>query len=189
MRKILLTALLMMLCISLSWSQNKIRSGFYLRVGSVFPTGDYAKDNYIKTGGTFEMGSHFYTGPAFFNNRWRIGIDVTYLNFWLNPTEEDNTEYWFWYLGQKAGPIITYNPVNNIRLDFGFRLSPIVGLTGEDTYGRHVNEEFIFNFRYRLLMLSFQYDPGKINYTNFNNEKNMMDNSTFRILIGLKFRN
>jgi len=179
-----------------------ISNGFYMRWGPVFPLGNYSLGQPYETGDEYgfyegyfnaakigiscEIGSHIYTGPSFANKYLRVGIDITYLNLWFNPNDASDATNWYWFAGQKAGPILTLSIPGGVMFDFGFKLSPIVGLTN-DTWGRHLNQEIIMNFKFHMLQLSMQYCLGKINYTDFNEHTNIVDIPTFRLLLGMKF--
>ena len=217
MKKSLFIGLMICLCYSFSEAQEQgqeqkqeqkeskkpmeINTGFYMRLGPVFPLGNYnlgqryydqdvhrwIKSDEAKIGATAELGSHFYTGPSFANHYLRVGIDVTYANLWFTPTDEKNVKYWYWYFGQKVGPIITVSIPGGVMFDFGFKLSPVVGYT-DNVWGRHVNEEIIMNIKFHLLLCSFQYCLGKMNYTNFTGkgDNDFREIQTFRILLGMK---
>lgn len=173
-----------------------------MRFGPMIPIGVYHLDQLIidpftnkviwgyphaKTGISSELGCHFYLGPSVFKDKIRIGLDVTFLNFSFNRTVSDDLDTWFWFVSQKIGPIVTWTPMENLFLDLGIKMVPVVGLHDE-TYGRHINEEIVVNIRYRQATISFQVDPGKIRYTDFKNKGgDLISISTFRVLIGMKF--
>jgi len=83
---------------------NRINSGFYLKIGPVFPIGKFSTGqvvtDYAKTppqipyyaarmGAGMDLGFLIYLGPSFANKLLRAGIDATFLNFWFNPGKPD----------------------------------------------------------------------------------------------------
>ena len=177
-----------------------INTGFYMRWGPVFPLENYSLgqfsydgDDYYdglywdvaKIGISAELGSHFYTGPSFANKYLRVGIDVTYMNIWFNPTESSNLTNWYWFAGQKVGLILTVSFPGGIMFDYGFKIAPTVSRS-HDIWGRYFNKEIMMNFKFHELQISFQYCLGKMNYTDFAEKQNLIDIPTFRILLGMK---
>jgi hypothetical protein len=192
----------------------QIENGFYLRLGPAFPLGDFNSDQLVglesgywdgyalfpnsKIGYNFELGCHFYTGKAFAGEKVRIGIDATFYNSSLHPADYDsyygyNTsgeKNFYLFLRQKVGPIVTYSPKTDMYIDFGVRLVPTIAYLFGDTYdiwGRHINEEILFNFRWKVLMASLQFDIGKVNMNDFSGDGYMIGSSTFNLLFGMKF--
>jgi hypothetical protein len=207
-----LTSVIIFLMISLTAftqsSENNIKTGFYIRFGPLIPIGEYSDGQYssdpiyygypyyydyriypyAKVGISSELGSHFYIGPSMAKGKLRVGIDVTFMNFMFNRTNSDDLANWYWFISQKVGPILTISPVKDFYLDIGFKLTPIVGYNGfYEDWGRHINEEVIFNIRFHQATLSFQIDPGSIRYDNFTDSGDLISISTFRILLGMTF--
>jgi hypothetical protein len=157
-------------------------------------------------GAAFDLGFLFYLGPSFANHILRAGIDATFLSTWFNSTSPPDKTDWFYkyytFIGQKFGPVITINPVNRLMIDVSYKLNANLSyheeldgwdpLSGGQTssFGYNLfNQEVSLGFRYTILVLSFQYNFGTMNYNdadkdNFDQEINI---DTFRILFGLKF--
>lgn len=211
MKRLFLLLLVMVVNISLF---AQIENGFYLRLGPSIPVGSFNSDQYVRwdddydydkrlfadpnIGFNFELGCHIYTGKAFAKEKMRIGIDATFFStsFYVSRYEYDYGYYSsdykdiYWFLKQKVGPIITFSPMDDMYLDLGVRFVPTIAyLFGDyhDIWGRRINEEILFNFRWNVLMASFQFDIGKINFNNFSGDGYMVYNSTFNLLIGVKF--
>ena len=112
MKKILL-AIFGILSFSLLFAQDNntarpdyIRSGFYIKLGPVFPLGQFKDGQTIpfpksmaspvltylpaRIGAAMDMGFLIYIGPTFVNNYLRAGIDATFLSFWFNSTRPEN---------------------------------------------------------------------------------------------------
>jgi hypothetical protein len=203
---------------------NYIKSGFYLKLGPVFPMGDYASGQYVypfytgdlgqytlyyspaKIGAAMDMGFLIYLGPAFANSFFRIGIDATFLSIWFNSittlTPDNKIEKYYTFAGQKFGPVISLNPVDRLILDISYKLNANFGHHDEldgwyplldsqtSEYGYNlVGNEVSLAIRYRLIVLSLQYNFSSMNYNNFDNTNQDQDISTntFRLLFGVKF--
>jgi hypothetical protein len=189
---------------------NNINSGFYIKLGPVFPVNEFSAGQVIidktlppdvhtyypaRMGASMDMGFLIYLGPAFANNMLRAGIDATFINFWFNPTRPDVTlpnskyNYWYYFVSQKFGPVISINPVDKLIIDLSYKLNA-VGSWYNEEYGNNLfQNEVSMNVRYRVMMFSLQYNFGDINYNNFEsaNPDRLVDISTFRLLIGFKF--
>jgi len=200
---------------------NYIRSGFYLKLGPVFPVGLYAQlqtapvtstlktTQYLtyqpaKIGAAIDLGYLIYIGPSFANNHLRAGIDVTFLNGWFNSTssvgESDRWKHFYYNIGQKIGPVFTINPVDRLMIDISYKVNANLGIYyGEwddfdasqySNYGiDFFRNEISMSLRYRVMVLSFQYNFGQISYNNLNTDrtKQSINADTFRLLFGVKF--
>ncbi|MEI7982200.1 MAG: hypothetical protein WCI71_11150 [Bacteroidota bacterium] len=128
---------------------NYIRSGFYFKLGPVFPLGQYAQKQTVpvnsnvkstkdlpylpaQIGATLDMGYLIYIGPSFANNHLRAGIDLTFLNAWFNstiPTDGSNRwKHYYYNVGQKIGPLITINPVDRLMIDLSYKINANLGI-------------------------------------------------------------
>jgi len=200
---------------------NYIRSGFYLKLGPVFPVGPYAQQQtapvtsnlkttqYLtyqpaKIGAAIDLGYLIYIGPSFANKHLRAGIDVTFLNAWFNSTssvgETDRWKHFYYNVGQKIGPVFTINPVDRLMIDLSYKVNANLGIyygewddfTTSDYSNYGVNffrNEISMSLRYRVMVLSFQYNFGENNYDNLNTDrtKQSIHADTFRLLFGVKF--
>jgi hypothetical protein len=131
---------------------NHIHGGFYLKLGPVFPTGDYAKGQSVpfvnlnppvtqlsylpaKAGAAMDLGFLIYFGPSFANNYLRAGLDATFLSTWFNstkpPSDNNKIEKYYSFIGQKFGPVITLNPINRLMLDFSYKINANFGYHDE----------------------------------------------------------
>jgi hypothetical protein len=193
---------------------RSIKSGFYLKLGGAFPMGEFKnKHSYLypyqgridtvnfngsKFGGVFELGFLIYIGPSFANEHMRAGIDATFLAFSFNPTDQvlpPNTsaskklEYWYYFGGQKFGPLITINPVDFLMIDLSYKVNATAAWYNSMFGVNLATNEVSLGIRYRVAMFAFQYNWGKVKFT-YNHDDNpqyWVDNSTFRVLIGFKF--
>jgi hypothetical protein len=195
---------------------NHINSGFYLKLGPNFPLGNFltcqkrqaASENYpsvyytAKMGAAMDMGFLIYIGPAFANNHLRLGLDATFISFSFNPITADtipspNTQYWYYFLGQKFGPVISVCPIDRLVIDFSYKMNAYVAylhhsIRGKlnDEWGKNLTQnEISMNIRYSFMLFSFQYNFGQVTYNDFDSGKpnHYVDNTTFRFLIGFKF--
>lgn len=200
-----------------------IRSGFYLKFGPVFPTGSFATGStfytttdvpgelvplvYLpaKIGAAIDLGYLIYIGPAFANNRIRAGIDATFLTFSFNSTQpvlkEKVSQHYYYFGGQKFGPVITINPIDKLMIDLSYKLNAnfcyYYGEWGNISdalltkYGvTFLQNEVSLTLRYRIAVFSAQYNFGSVTYDNVSESKpqdRTIDASTFRLLVGLKF--
>ncbi|MCK9618040.1 MAG: hypothetical protein M0R21_09430 [Lentimicrobiaceae bacterium] len=206
--KKLLCLLFFLLSVSVSFSYAQIKNGFYVREGFAIPVGKFTTtqrqgvwDNTFPgvsfVGYTFEFGKHFYIGDAFLNDKLRFGIDATFISYNLFfgkklESWDDNSDInCYSFLGQKAGPIVTFNLDKKKYLDFGFRLTPTIayyfGEYDMDIWGRRINKEVLLNYRWKFLMISLQFNIGKINFNDFNGDGQMVDVSTVNFMFGAKF--
>lgn len=200
---------------------NRIKGGFYLKLGAVFPVGNFAAGQQVKLptdvkssgtleylpakiGAALDMGYLIYIGPAFANNFFRAGIDATFLCFWFNSTQPCDpnkpANHYYYFGGQKFGPLITINPVDRLMIDLSWKLNANFSyyygewenLSGS-TYSKYgvdfLQQEISLGMRYRIIVISFQYNFGKIKYDNLKSSraKQVIDVNTFRIMIGFKF--
>lgn len=190
---------------------NYIRSGFYLKFGPVFPTGVFATGQNVKNpfpepvtwfdaariGGDLSMGYLIYIGPGIANNYLRFGIDAGFLDGWFatsQPTipygsDKSETEFWYYFISQKFGPVVTVNPVDRLMIDLSYKLTANVSWHDSDWGAGLLGQEVMMNIRYRVFLLSFIYNTGSVNYNDYDNSRpdHSIDISTFRFLIGFKF--
>jgi len=192
---------------------NYIRGGFYLRVGPVIPVETYSEGQKVsgftgtipdtlyfppaKLGAGMDLGFLIYFGPSFANKKIRIGMDASFFSSSFNGSEyttmtndsEDRYKYWYYYVGQKFGPLITINPVDRLMIDLSFKLNAFVSWHN-DTWGHNIlQKEAGLNIRYRVMMFSFMYNFGHVNYNDFsgaNSDRNV-ENNTIRVMFGVKF--
>lgn len=200
---------------------NSIISGFYLKFGPVFPTGTFATGTtftdktttpytnleYLpaKIGACLDMGYLIYIGPAFANKHLRAGIDATFLTFSFNSTQPvDNNkvaEHYYYFGGQKFGPVFTICPIDKLMIDLSYKLNAnfcyYYGEWGNVSdalltkYGvTYLQNEVSLTLRYRIAIFSMEYNFGNVTYDNKSTTKpqdRTIDVSTYRILVGLKF--
>jgi hypothetical protein len=205
---------------------DRIKSGFYFKIGAVLPVGTYATgqtlamhntvftpSNYTltylpaKIGPSMDLGFLIYLGPSFANNYVRAGIDATFLTFWFNTTTpvingDKRYEHYYYFGGQKFGPIITVNPIDRLMVDVSYKLCFNLGYHYDEwkdigladaqysKYGEELlNQEMSLSLRYSLMIFSFQYDFGTMAYNNFDSARpdQKIPIDTFRILFGIKF--
>jgi hypothetical protein len=206
---------------------NRIKSGFYLKIGPSFPIGNFklgqtlfdtvssTSKNSSKTinrvtyfpskmGFAMDMGFLIYIGPAFAGNHLRAGIDASFIALSYNPTtnlpdtaDGSKSKYWFYYLGQKFGPVLSICPVDRLVIDLSYKLNAYVAFVhhpiGNDyksEFGKNLTQnEISMNIRYSLILFSFEYNFGKTSYNNFSTDNPMhtVDNTTYRIMVGFKF--
>ena len=141
------------------------------------------------------LGYLIYIAPAVANNILRFGIDATFLDIWFataSPfpgSDKKTAEVWYYFVGQKFGPLITINPVDKLMIDLSYKLN--ANLSWHDNYfGAHIlGQEIMMNIRYRVFLLSFMYNFGTINYNGLDRSHpdQVIDITTFRVLLGFKF--
>jgi len=203
-----------------TYNKNRINSGFYFSLGPVFPIGNYALGQHVyptsgnqsvtglnylpaKIGGAFDMGFLIYFGPAFANNHLRAGLDATFLSLWFNSTNPVDpnkpTDHYYWYGGQKFGPVFTINPVDWLMIDIFYKINANfayhydewdgIGESNFSKYGMNfLQNEIGMNIRYSVMLFSAQYSFGEMKYDNFNKSKpsQTIETSVFKIMIGIK---
>jgi hypothetical protein len=226
MKKTLFFLIVMIIPLLLSSQDTKgrpdyINSGFYVKLGPVFPVGKYADGQSVpfsnismlqlpylpaKMGAAMDLGFLIYIGPSFANNYVRAGIDATFLSTWFNSTQppiRDNLiEKYYTFIGQKFGPVITINPIDRLMVDLSYKLNANFGYHEEldgwsplsdsqtSEYGYNlIGSEVSLAIRYRIMVFTFQYNFGSMNYNNADNTKPSQEiqTNTFRILLGFKF--
>ena len=196
---------------SKSSKPNYIRGGFALKFGPVFPIGNFSTGQIVpdftippttpitflpaKIGGNLSLGYLIYIGPAVANNILRFGIDASFLDIWFasaSPvagSDKKTAEVYYWFVGQKFGPLITVNPVDKFMIDLSYKIN--ANLSWHNNYwgSEILGQEIMMNLRYRLFMLSFMYNFGTINYNGLDkgNPDRVVDVTTFRVLLGFKF--
>ncbi|MDP4281727.1 MAG: hypothetical protein Q8867_06200 [Bacteroidota bacterium] len=189
---------------------SSINSGFYMKIGPSIPLGNFksyqeypvpktidSTHNYLgaKTGPALDMGFLIYLGPTFAHQFLRAGIDATFLTFNFqktNPSKEGNEENWdyfYYFLGQKFGPVITINPIDRLMIDVSYKLNGYIARYYDNEWGKNFTQnEVSLSIRYRIMLFSMQYNWGKTRFNYFNSEKptyNVPVN-TLRIMIGIK---
>jgi hypothetical protein len=216
--KTIIAVILFFLLSTVAISGN-IRGGFYLKLGPSFAKGKFQSGQNLmfpddstatnlyyhpaKMGAAFDMGFLAYIGPAFANERIRAGIDVTFLTFNFNPVTINDTmdgskyQYWYIFAGEKIGPVITINPVDKLMLDLSYKLNAYLAFNRHIVDGSYTSEwgsnlfqnEISLGIRYKVVVVSFQYNFGKVIFNDLDNTKtsHYVENNTFRMLIGLKF--
>jgi hypothetical protein len=212
---------------SLSYAQVErpdiIKGGFYLKLGVVFPMGKYAQSQHLditnpiiiphdykldylpaKIGGAMDMGYLIYLGPSFANKFLRAGIDATFLSFWYDPSSpidnKNKYEHYYYFVGQKFGPMITVNPIDRLMIDVSYKLNFNFGYHYDEwesladaqysKFGKELlYQELGLSLRYRIMMFSFLYNFGKMTYDNLDDKRpdQKIQTNTFRIMFGLKF--
>ena len=133
---------------------DNIKSGFYIKLGPVFPVGAYKAGQSLhitntvmqnpldqeytltylpaKIGPAMDLGFLIYLGSSFLNNYVRLGIDATFLSFWFNTTnpnlsQDSKYEHYYYFAGQKFGPMITINPIDKLMIDLSYKLNANFG--------------------------------------------------------------
>jgi hypothetical protein len=206
---------------------NRIKSGFYIKIGPSWPIGNFklqqtffdtvsnSSKNSGKTikkviyypakmGFAMDLGFLIYIGPAFAGNHLRAGIDASFVAFSYNPAANlpdtikgSKSNFWYYYLGQKFGPVLSICPIDRLVIDLSYKLNAYaamvqhpIGTAFKFEFGKNLTQnEISMNIRYAIILFSFQYNVGKISYNNFNKDNpiHQVENNTYRIMIGFKF--
>jgi hypothetical protein len=197
---------------------KQIKPGFYLKLGPSFPVGKYASGQTLydtsspapkgaiyfpaKIGAAMDMGFLIYFGPGVANNHLRFGLDATFISFTFNSITVDTiatprTKYWYYYIGQKFGPVISVCPIDKLVIDFSYKLNAYAAYLHHYVRGKYNDEwgknlfqnEISMNIRYSVMLIALQYNFGQCTYDDFDKLKpqHKVDNSTFRFLVGFKF--
>jgi hypothetical protein len=169
---------------------NFIKSGFYLKLGPVIPTGKYGEGQVIsfnnpnvpliktmsylpaELGGSLDIGYLIYLGPAFANKRLRAGIDFAFLNIWMNSTSPPNQnnliEKYYSFVGQKIGPIFTINPVDKFMIDLSYKINANLGYHDElDGYAPlqdSQTSEYGVSIFFQEVSLGFRYKLAALSF-------------------------
>jgi hypothetical protein len=193
---------------------NRIESGFYIKLGPSYPIGNFAlKQTFYDTlkkvtfyrakmGIAMDMGYLIYIGPAFAGNHLRLGIDASFLDFSYNPAADlpdtiSGYTYWYYYIGQKFGPVFSICPIDKLVIDLSYKMNAYIAFV-QHPIGTAFKREFGYNetqneismtIRYAIILFSFEYNFGKTTYNNFSTDNPMhkVENNTYRIMIGFKF--
>ncbi len=225
MKRTIISAIFIFFLISnLVQAQSSINSGFYFQLGPVFPQGTYAAGDpqvltstgvhsipghgisYLpaKIGAGLDLGFLIYIGPAFAKKHIRAGIDATFLSVWYNSSKPDSattvTDNYYYYGGQKFGPVITINPVDRLMIDLSYKLNfNLAYHFGEwhsyadnsfSKYGANLTQnEMSVAIRYLIMKFALQYNWGKMTYDNLDKTRpsQMIQTNTLRIMVGLIF--
>jgi hypothetical protein len=158
-----------------------------------------------KMGIAMDMGFLIYIGPAFAGNHLRAGIDASFIAFSYNPAADlpdtissgSKYNFWYYYLGQKFGPVISIRPVDRLVIDLSYKLNAYaafiqhpIGTKFNNEFGSNLTQnEISMNIRYAIILFSFQYNFGQTSYNNFNKDNPMhkIENNTYRIMVGFIF--
>ena len=201
MKKISL--LLLVICLSIpSFAQEGqgLDNRFYFRIGYSKPANSYLGYNnspyqeYISTtGAVFEIGSIFMLNNLDLGEGLRIGINVDYAEIAYHQfTYDDSFEEVILRMGQissKAGPSISFSPVNRLVFDGFFKLK-IPWIAGayfqaddpdidEEWYSGAIGIGFStgINIRYGALMLGFDYSTNTIKMNNSEDSEDYLGNT------------
>ena len=192
---------------------NLIRGGFYLKLGPIFPMIPFTTDQIIidrfpfspdttnffaaHIGGNLGLGYLIYIGPGVANNYLRFGIDACFLDGWFVTTKptlpatttKKEMDFWYYFVGQKFGPLITINPVDRLMIDLSYKLNFNLSWHNSDFGYNITGQEVMMNIRYRLILVGVQYTFGTMNYNDFDKSRPVhdIDISTLRVLLGFKF--
>ena len=190
---------------------GNFNSGFYMKLGPSFPMKDFKETRYVtadnnpfdtlktfesgKTGLFVDFGYLIYIGPSFANHILRAGIDADFLSVGYHPShhvytgDEKKIDYYYFFAGQKFGPMITVNPIDNLMIDLSYK----IGYTGsgfDDDWGIDLSsQELSLGIRYRLIAFSINYDMQNINYNDFDDENPDLihDQRMLKLMVGFKF--
>jgi hypothetical protein len=195
---------------------NHITSGFYLKLGGSIPMAGFARLNQYnyfykpenkwdtirfnraRLGAALEMGFLIYLGPSFAGNHLRLGIDATFFTISFNPTDaslpngtkaSSQLNYWYYFGGQKFGPLVTINPIDYLMIDLSYKINATAAWYDSMLGMNLATNEVSLGLRYRVMLFAFQYNWGtiKFTYNHADNPTYVVDNTTFRVLIGFKF--
>lgn len=160
--------------ISFAQSNNSVfDNAVYFRLGYGFPGGDLKAEEVITAGGQFEAGTVFYVNALDFADKFKTGIDVTYVSVagyihQKNALDNNQTNSYF-TAGIKAGPCLSYNFAGEWIADGYFKLFPHAFVTGEhDTYYADtqykLGTSLGLNIRYKALILGCEFTSGKYDF-------------------------
>lgn len=182
---------------------NNIRSGFYMKFGPSFPVTPFNGVQIdgarvfepAKTGFFGDFGYLIYLGPAFAKNYLRAGIDVTFLTAGFHASDhvyqndESWVDYYYFFAGQKIGPVITVNPVDKLMIDLSWKLGFYAAEYNDDWGMDLTQQEISVGIRYRIVAFSVNYHFGDINFNDFDktNPERWANTNAVKIMVGLKF--
>jgi hypothetical protein len=191
-----------------SGKPNFITGGFYFKIGPAFPVGAFNttqytvdEDGVLKTfdrakAGMFgDFGYLIYLGPSFANKFLRAGIDATFFSggfmgsYHVLQQGESKTNFKYFFLGEKFGPLITVNPVDRLMIDLSWKLCLSISEFNE-LYGLNMlQQEISMGIRYRIMAFSVNYQMGDLNFNKFDNaaKDQIIEQNMVKIMIGLKF--
>jgi hypothetical protein len=191
-----------------SGKPNFITGGFYMKVGPGFPVGAFNTTQYTidedgvlktfdraKTGFFGDFGYLIYLGPAFANKFLRAGIDATFFSGGFMGSyhdvqpDENKTNFRYFFLGERFGPLITVNPVDRLMVDLSWKLCLSISEYNE-LYGLNMwQQEISMGIRYRIMAFSVNYQMGDLNFNKFDKaaKDQIIQQNMVRIMIGLKF--
>jgi hypothetical protein len=173
---------------------GNLKSKTYFRGGVSIPTwktygysdkSDYP-DDIKRMGGMFEAGSIFMLNKIKIANGMRIGINVDYLSLGVNRFSFfNNKEYErFIFVGSKIGPSFSYSPVKHLVFDAFFKINPLWVSANVFTMKETDANDVLhmgymgmrysagFNVRYSVLMVGFEFNPGKAKLRYYDKDNN-----------------
>lgn len=177
---------------------NVFDNALYARVGLGFPGGELRDNEVITAAGQFEVGTIFYINSLKTGDKFRLGLDVTYLSFTgmahLGQLRDDNKTDSYFTAGLKAGPCASVNIVGNLMADAYFKLYPnafIVGETENNNYEADtqfkLGTSFGFNLRYKAIMLGMEFTSAKYDFNNISVSRLALESSTKSIKLPVTF--
>ncbi len=190
---------------------KRLKSGVWLKFGydvtftNFLTTEDVnSTERAANNGLDFQLGSTFYIGPRI-ANMLRFGLDANWLDFSYFKLKShyftNGTDYFL--NAFEVGPIISFSPVKYIAFDLYGRVVPSFslmyyeapGTTSSNTsytyFGYNTNGLIGASFRVAVFSVGFEYNFGKMAYTDTKDSEATKGSKVFinnlRLLIGLKF--
>jgi len=115
-------------------------------------------------GFALDLGTMLYFHSLEINEKFRLGVDWSILDFALLRTDdtEDNT----FFLGTRLGPLATYQLADKVLLDASFTLAPCIGFGNEYDMDLLIRRNISIQARYNKFLLGFQLDFSKFSAEN-----------------------
>ncbi len=185
------------------YDDTPLHNGFYIKAGLNMPTKSFSDKGPLSNFGKntslafssgihFELGSRFYIGPAFTHERFRFGIDLSWLSINSTTAKSDISKISMINLQPlKVGPLLSFAITDEMAIDIKYSFVPTITILYEDeieddnyTGGLH---EVEFEYRWKVLMLGIAHQFGSLSPGEIGTNLDGIQANTHRFFIGIKF--
>ena len=146
-------------------NQDAFANVIYVRLGYGLPGGNLKTEEVLTAGAKFEVGTLFYIRSLNLPEKFKIGVDATYLSLTGLVNKDnfinDNQTNSYFTAGLKLGPSISYNFAGSWIADVYLKVHPHYFITGEQNkYDAPTQLKIGYstglNVRYKALMIGYE---------------------------------